>query len=313
MKHSMVSTNGITMHVTEYGEGPPVLFCHGFPDTWRGWRRQIEAVGDAGFRAIAIDMRGFGRTSAPKDASQYTPLHLVGDLVGLLDALGIESITIVGHDFGAMTAWNAALMRPDRFAAVFGISVVFRPRGDMSFLDLLRAAGRDDFYMFSQIRPEADEEWADAARTIPAALYYTSGSPPPADRWSPFDPKRKLSRAAPIDVPAWADPDDVAYTIAEFQRTGFHGGLNYYRAIQLGFELSAPFRNKKIHQPSYFLRGSVDGLKEVPGSAIEALKEGLPGLRGSVELEGVGHWPQMEAPAATNEALLGFLRDLTKS
>lgn len=311
MKHSMVPTNGITMHVVEYGKGPPVLFCHGFPDTWRGWRRQIEAVGDAGFRAIAVDMRGYGRTSAPPETSQYTPFHVVGDLVGLLDALGIGTVTIVGHDFGATAAWNAALMRPDRFTAVFGISVVFRPRGEVSFLDRLRAARRDDFYMFSQMRPEADEEWADAARTIPAALYNASGSPAPADRWSPFDPKRKLSAAAPVDLPGWADPDDVAYTIAEFQRTGFHGGLNWYRAIQLGFDLAAPFKNAKIHQPSFFLRGSVDGLKEVPGSSIETLKEALPGLRGSLELAGVGHWPQQEASAATNEALLGFLRELS--
>lgn len=311
MKHSIIATNGIEMHVVEHGDGLPVLFCHGFPDTWRGWRNQMEALAEAGYRAIAVDMRGYGRTSAPKDASQYTQFHVVGDLVGLLDRLAIETVTIVGHDFGATTAWNAAMMRPDRFTAVFGISVVYRSRGETSFLDQLRARSHhDDFYMFSQMRPEADEEWADARQSIPAALYNASGSPAPGDRWSPFNPDRPLHLAVSPELPDWIDGDDLASTIAEYQRTGFHGGLNWYRAIQLSFDLSAPFKNAKIYQPAFFLRGSVDGLKEVGGSSLETLHTSIPGLRGAIELDDVGHWPQQESPVATNHALLDFLRGL---
>ena len=258
MRHATIPTNGIEMHVVEHGEGPPVLLCHGFPDTWLGWRSQMGALADAGYRAIAVDMRGYGRTSAPEDAARYTQLHVVGDLIGLLDALGVATVTIVGHDFGATTAWTAAMMRPDRFTAVVGISVVYRPRGEVSFLDQLRAAGRgDDFYMFRQMRPEADEEWAGASRSIPAMLYNTSGSPPPGDRWDPFDPTRPLHAVPPPVLPTWIDPDDLAATVAEFQRTGFHGGLNWYRAIQPSFELTAPFKGAKIHQPAFFLRGDV--------------------------------------------------------
>ena len=112
MKHSHVETNGITIHAVELGSGPAVIFCHGFPDTWRGWRRQMEAVSAAGFRAISLDMRGYGESSAPVEAELYTTLHSVGDLVGLLDALELQSATLVGHDFGASIVWNAALMRP---------------------------------------------------------------------------------------------------------------------------------------------------------------------------------------------------------
>jgi hypothetical protein len=115
IKESDIATNGISLHVTEQGEGPAVLFCHGFPDTSYTWRRQMNAVASAGYRAIAPDMRGYGRSSAPADAALYTPLHTAGDLVGLLDALNIPSAVIVGHDWGAAHAWNAALMRPDRF------------------------------------------------------------------------------------------------------------------------------------------------------------------------------------------------------
>lgn len=195
MRHTTVETNGISLHVVEEGAGPAVLFCHGFPDTWRGWRRQMEAVAGAGYRAVAVDMRGYGRSSAPADPARYTPFHTVGDLVGLLDRLALLTVTVVGHDFGASVAWNAAMMRPDRFTAVFGVSVPYLPRGDRSFLDRIRAA-----------------------------LYWGSATPPPAERWSPFDPGRSLLRPAPPDCPPWADTDDVAHAVAEFQRTGFRGG-----------------------------------------------------------------------------------------
>ena len=156
LKENDVVTNGISLHVTEQGEGPAVLFCHGFPDTSYTWRRQMKAVASAGYRAIAPDMRGYGRSSAPADPTLYTPLHTTGDLVGLLDALTISSAVLVGHDWGATHAWNAALMRPDRFTAAFCLSVPYVPRGDISVFESMRAAGRqDDFYMFEQIRPEA--------------------------------------------------------------------------------------------------------------------------------------------------------------
>lgn len=312
MKHATIAANGIDLHVVETGEGPPVLFCHGFPDTWRTWRRQMEAVAQAGHRAIALDMRGYGRSSAPAGEALYTPLHTVGDLVGLLDRLGLPAVTVVGHDFGANVAWSAAMMRPDRFTAVFGLSVPFRPRGETSFLDQLRAAGRTGFYMFDQMRPEADAEWADAARSIPGALYWASASPEPGERWSPFDPARGLRREAPVARPDWADADDVAYTVAEFERTGFRGGLNYYRSIQPGFDLAAPFAGAVVRQPSFFLIGRADGLNELGRRTTDELRRSLPGLRGHLELEAVGHWPQHEAPAATNAALLGFLRQLDR-
>ncbi len=128
LKESDISTNGITLHVSELGNGPAVLFCHGFPDTSYTWRRQIKALASAGYRAIALDMRGYGRSSAPADPTLYTPLYTAGDLIGLLDALNIPSAVIVGHDWGATHAWNAALMRPDRLKAVFCLSVPYVPR-----------------------------------------------------------------------------------------------------------------------------------------------------------------------------------------
>src|SRR5437773_7692164 len=129
ISHRTVETNGIRMHVAEQGDGPLVVLCHGFPESWYSWRHQLHALAEAGFHAIAPDMRGYGQTDRPEQLDRYTLLHLVGDVVGLLDALGAETAVIVGHDWGAPVAWHSALLRPDRFRAVAGLSVPYRPRG----------------------------------------------------------------------------------------------------------------------------------------------------------------------------------------
>lgn len=310
MKHQLFELNGITLHAVMHGEGPAVLFVHGFPDTWRGWRRQMEAVAASGYRAVALDMRGYGQSSAPDDPLLYTPFYTVGDLVGLLDALDINTVAVVGHDFGASVAWNAAMMRPDRFPAVFCLSVPFIQPGRPSFLESLREAGRHNFYMFRQMPLEADSEWADATVTIPGMLYWTSGSAPEAERWDPFDPARSLLRASPIGVPDFADADDVAAAIMDFTRNGFHGPLNYYRAVEPFSAMANAFAGATIRQPSFFMMGTADGLNKMRKITEEALRPGLPGLRGFIALDGVGHWPQLEATEIVNKALIAFLNDL---
>ena len=246
---------------------------------------------------------------APADASLYTPLQTTGDLIGLLDALKIRTAVLVGHDWGATHAWNAAMMRPDRFTAVFCLSVPYIPRGDVSVFERMRKSGRqDDFYMFEQIKPEADQIWADAAVTIPGILFWASGSAPAVKRWSPMDLSRSLHRPAPGPMPAWVKADYLAHNIAEFQRTGFRGGLNYYRAAEAYFELSAAFTGAKIAQPSYFIWGASDGLRELYPLTFEQMRDGLPGLVGAMELDNVGHWVQHEAADVVSDQLVEFLR-----
>ena len=306
-----MKTNGISLRVTELGDGPAVLFVHGFPDTAYTWRKQMRAVASAGYRAIAPDMRGYGGSSAPADPTLYTPFHTVGDLVGLLDALQVSKAIIVGHDWGANVAWNAALMRPDRFEAVFCLAVPYSPRGKASVLDAMKAAGHgEDFYMFEQIRPSADQTWADAAVTIPGALYWASGSAPAAEAWSPLDLARSLHRRAPGPPPAWVDLDYLAHTIAEFQRTGFHGALNYYRAVQPYFDLSAAYVGATIRQPSCFIWGKADGLFSVYQLTEDILRARLPGLQGYLGLDGVGHWVQHEAAERVSQELVAFARSV---
>jgi pimeloyl-ACP methyl ester carboxylesterase len=309
MRHRKVQANGLSLHFVEAGDGPAVVFCHGFPAIWSCWKAQMEAVAGEGFTAIAPDMRGYGESSAPVETEAYTPYEMVGDLIAILDAAGVATATVVGHDFGASAAWNAAMMRPDRFTAVCGMSVQFRPPGGGSFLDKLRAAGAHQFYWFEQMRAESDEAWANAAVTIPGMLYWTSGEAPEAGRWDPFDPSRGLLRPAPI-APRTIDSTYIADAVAAFSRTGFHGALNYYRAFEPFVRHWGAFAGAKIRQPSMFLAGTLDGMNLIAQPNRESMRSSLTDLRSFVLLEGVGHWAQLEAPDATNAALLAFLRRL---
>jgi pimeloyl-ACP methyl ester carboxylesterase len=144
--HRLVQTNGIRMHLAEAGEGFPVVMCHGFPELWYSWRHQLRALAAAGFHAIAPDQRGYGETEAPEPIEAYTQRQLVADIVGMLDALGIEKCVIVGHDWGGAVAWNAAMMAPDRIERVIGVNTPLFPRAPMKPTDLLKAIARGNFH-----------------------------------------------------------------------------------------------------------------------------------------------------------------------
>lgn len=308
MLWNTVPSTDISLSVADVGSGPAVLFCHGFPAIGSSWRRQMEAVAAAGYRAIALDMRGYGGSDAPHEASAYMPFHTVGDLVAILDHFAIPDCTVVGHDFGASVAWNAAMMRPDRFSAVFGMSVAFQPLGGPSFLDRLRTAGRDDFYMFSQMEPEADAAWANAAVTIPANYYRMSGEAPATERGQVFDIASMMrpSTVSPSSIGAAY----IAEAVAAFSKNGFHGPLNYYRALDEFLSIaSAPYAGATVGQPAWFLTGSEDALRSFhPDKAT--MRESVTDLRGYTVLEGIGHWPQLESPADVNQCLLSFLEQV---
>lgn len=311
VRRRMVDAIDGKFHVMEQGEGPAVLFCHGFPDTAETWRSQMQAVAEAGYRAVALDMRGYGQSFAPEDPNLYTALHITGDLVGVLDALSIDNAVIVGHDWGAFHSQLAALMRPDRFRGLVSISIPFAPQGKINPWQSLRDSGLGDrYYAFELAAPGADALFANAEQAIPSILYWLSASPEPALRWNPLDPQLHMLRPAPVGVPDWADPAYVRHTIEAFERTGFRGGLSYYTAYARTFELMAAYKDAVIRQPSLYIWGAADGLcqmfhPETP--TLAALREAQPNLVDQIRLENVGHWVQHEAADQVNDALIAFL------
>jgi pimeloyl-ACP methyl ester carboxylesterase len=314
IQHRQIALNGIEMHVAERGEGPLVLLCHGWPELWYSWRHQLEALAAAGFRAAAPDMRGFGRTEAPADVAAYTIFHTVGDMVALVAALGEKRALIVGHDWGAPVAWHAALMRPDVFPAVAGMSVPHRRRGSLPPLETLRKAGKSDYYWLYFQEQAAEDEFArDAAFTLRRLFHIGFGETPKPEKMSLYVDRQKgfLGPAHEVPLPPWLSEQDIAIFAAEYARTGFRGGLNWYRNIDRNWELTAPWQNAVIAQPALFIAGTNDAV--ITGSmgqrALDELENVVPNLQRKVLVDGAGHWIQQERPDAVNAALIGFARE----
>jgi pimeloyl-ACP methyl ester carboxylesterase len=325
VNHRTVETNGIRMHLAEQGTGPLVLLCHGFPESWYSWRHQLGALADAGFHAVAPDMRGYGQTDRPDEIDQYTLLHLVGDMVGLLDALGSESAVIAGHDWGAPVAWNAALLRPDKFRGVIGLSVPFSGglRSKTHPTTVMPQNDDAQFYqLYFQPPGVAEREFeADVRLSIRSLLYSASGDAPrrggPAPGSGGFGmvPRKGgfLTRLVnPEVLPAWLTEADVDFYAAEFARTGFRGGLNWYRNIDRSWELLAPFVGAQVTMPALYVAGDRDLVLSFPGmdKLIPNLSKFVPQLRKTIMLPGCGHWTQQERAHEVNTAMIEFLRGL---
>jgi pimeloyl-ACP methyl ester carboxylesterase len=323
LKHRFIESNDIRIHIAECGSGPLVLLCHGFPESWYSWRHQLRALAEAGFHAVAPDMRGYGQTDRPESVDQYTMLHLVGDMVGLVDALGEGPAVIVGHDWGAPVAWNSALLRPDRFRAVIGLSVPFIPR--LPVPPSMSMPQTDDavFYqIYFQVPGVAEAELEqDVRHSIRSLLYSASGDVPRSpSAGTPSDavgmvPRQGgfLSRMTdPAALPVWLTEADVDFYVQEFARTGFRGGLNWYRNIDRNWELFAPFAGSRVSIPALYIAGDRDLVVAFRGMdyLIANLPNFVPQLRGTLMLPGCGHWTQQERPLEINRAMLDFLQHL---
>src|SRR5271168_2245613 len=319
LKHRFIESNGIRMHLAECGTGPLVVLCHGFPESWYSWRHQLQALSEAGFHAVAPDMRGYGQTDKPAAIDQYTLLHSIGDVVGLLDALGAEQAVIAGHDWGAPLAWAAAVLRPDRFRAVIALSGPFGPRAQSRPTTAMPQKGDMLFYqLYFQTPGVAEAEFErDVRLTIRTMLYSASGDAPRliasvVDRDAVGMVHRErgfLARMAnPESLPTWLSEADVDFYAAEFARTGFRGGLNWYRNIDRNWELLAPFAGAKVTVPALYVAGERDLVLAFPGAAemVGKLPTVFPRLRETIMLPGCGHWTQQERPEQVNAAMIGF-------
>lgn len=319
MEHRVVTANGIRIHLAEEGEGPLVLLIHGFPESWYSWRHQLPALAEAGFRAAAIDVRGYGRSSAPSTIESYRMLQHVADNLGVVEALGATDAALVGHDWGAPIAANSALLRPDVFRALALLSVPYSPRGSTRPSDAFRAmAGEEEFYIeYFQQPGRAEAEIEEDVRSWLLGFYYSaSGDAPRAEGGTiatiPPGHKMRERFAMPETMPAWLSDGDLEFYVSEFERTGLTGGLNRYRNADRDWEDLAAFAWQPIRVPSLFIGGDRDGPTVWGAGAIARFEQNLPALHGSHILKGCGHWTQQERAAEVNALLIEFLQGLDK-
>ena len=306
------------MHVAEQGDGLPVVFCHGFPHTWHVWRRQLPAVAAAGFRAVAPDMRGYGGTDSPEGIGSYTNEQAVADLMGLLDDMGEERAVFVGLDFGAALTWELALRRPDRVEAVIVLNNPYLGRPKRKPSELWKKIAESHFLhvdYFQEPGP-ADEELNSQPRRFLASVYHAlSGDYHYLDIWkSPSQGNGYLDvLPSPPDMPwRWLSDDDLDAIAGEFERTGFTGGLNWYRALDLNWELTESHHAADVEVPAFFIYGERDcDLEGFSGpDPIGTMRSRVPDLRAVAGVPEAGHLVQLEKTEAVNSLLTSFLQSL---
>ncbi|CAL5194776.1 unnamed protein product [Lathyrus oleraceus] len=314
IEHRTVEVNGIKMHIAEKGkEGPVVLFLHGFPELWYSWRHQIAALGSLGYRAVAPDLRGYGDTEAPASISSYTGFHMVGDIVALIDSLGVEQVFLVAHDWGALIGWYLCMFRPERIKAYVCLSVPFvRRNSKIKTIDGRRAAYGDDYYICRFQEPgKMEAEMAEVGTAYVLKNILTTRKTGP-----PILPKGEFGTGfnpdTPDTLPSWLTEDDLAYYVSKFEKTGFTGGLNYYRNFNLNWELTAPWSGVKIKVPVKFITGELDIVYTTPGMKEYVhgggFKEDVPNLEEVIVQKGVAHFNNQEAAEEISNHIYEFIK-----
>jgi pimeloyl-ACP methyl ester carboxylesterase len=319
VSHRLVDAGGLPVHIAEAGRGPLVVLLHGFPESWYSWRHQLTALAAAGFHAVAPDQRGYGETGGPDDPAQYTILHLTGDVMALLDALGEDKAVVAGHDWGAQVAWHAALFRPDRIRGVIGLSIPYQPRGAGPPVPRMRETIGEGFYMvyFQQPGVADAELGADLEATFRRVLSSSSGTGelgPRPGRASLIPPGGGVLDTCPepATLPGWLTKEDIAAYAAQYAAHGFTGPLNWYRNLDRNWELTGPWHRAPVTVPALFVAGEQDPVLSFPNARerLGRMPRVVPRLRRMVLLPGCGHSIQQERPEEVTAAMTGFIASL---
>ena len=322
VEFKIVKSNGINIRLAMMGEGPLVIFCHGWPESWYSYRYQLPAVADAGFKAVAYDVRGYGESDKPHEIEAYTMRNMTNDVVGIIDALGYDTAITIGHDWGGPIALNTAALNEDRISATGTLSVPFTGRGPMPTLDLWKEIYKDRFFyqLYFQKEGVAEEEFeSDLSRAL--FLTYTnsdgrgmkfnfeksqSGSVPEKTKDSTFLEGMEMFE----DFPNWFTKEDLDYFVSQFEISGLRGPFNRYRAQNIDWHEIPELEGKILEQPAFFITGTLDPVNFfVPSdqSLTDRIKPNYKNLLFAEELEGIGHWTQQEAPEEVNSFIIDFL------
>ncbi|NNM76759.1 alpha/beta hydrolase [Sphingomonas sp. ID1715] len=319
MNFTIVRNGDVTLNVAVEGEGPLILCVHGWPELWYSWRHQLSHFSALGYKVAALDVRGYGGSARPQPIEAYTMRNIASDLAAIIDALGGGEAILFGHDWGAPIVWNTSLLHADKVRAVAGLSVPYMPRGEQSFLKLAEQiyAGKFFYQLYFQQEGVAEAEFERDVRDALRRIYYSASGDFRSEHAGAFMAKAPSAGFLdglpdPQPFPSWMSDADLDVFTAAFEKSGFRGPLNRYRAQNIDFEELAELKGKKIEQPACFVAGEKDPVRRfIPGIDLyDRAGDFLSDFRGSTIIPNVGHWVQQEAPVETNRALEAFVRSL---
>jgi len=313
----IVSNGPVDLRVAVQGEGPLILFIHGWPELWYSWRHQLSHFSKLGFTAAAMDVRGYGGSSKPAAVEAYTLTELARDAACVIETLSNSGAIVVGHDWGAPITYATAMQHPERVTGVAGLSIPFRPASEIFLLDVAKHVFAEKFFYMLYFQqhdvPEAELE-ADVFRSL-RTIYYSASADAPPGSFMPDKPAEAGfldGMKNPAQLPAWITENDLSVYVEAFRQGGFRGPINRYRAQFLDFEASRALVGKPLAQPACFIGGADDPVRAmIPGMDLFAdIEAGYEDLRINELIEGAGHWLQQESPDATNALLEGFVNTI---
>jgi pimeloyl-ACP methyl ester carboxylesterase len=309
----MVKTNGIEMAVYEAGpkDGVPVVFCHGFPELAFSWRYQIKALADAGFHVLAPDQRGYGLTSRPEKIEDYDMKHLTDDLAGMLDAFGIDKAVFAGHDWGGMVVWQMAIYQPKRVSGVIGVNTPFLPRPPVDPIMAMRAMYGENMYIVFFQKPGVADALL-AKDTGKAFRFFMRKGGATAAEYAKLPQEQRnleLVHALQSDESLWPGElvmpkEELQFFIDTFEKTGFTGGINWYRNFSRNWVESGTME-QRVHVPGLMIMAEDDVV--LSPAMAEGMERFVPDLE-KVLIKKCGHWTQQEHPEETSTAMIAWLK-----
>ena len=311
-------TNGpIDLEVKVQGEGPLILCVHGWPELWYSWRHQMDYFASSGYRVAAMNVRGYGGSSHPSDVESYTIKNLASDVAAVAVGLSKTPVILFGHDWGAPIAYQSAILYPEVFYAVAGLSVPYRAMSEQSSVDLWKQLYKDKFFyqLYFQEPNTAETELERDVRESLRIIYHSLSGDAPNKDWLREKPSNsslldQLDR--PIAYADWLTRDDLMVYVEAFKNSGFTGPLNRYRAQSLDPQELPQVVGKRLEQATCLIAGSKDPVRHfIQGVDLyEKPADFCDDYRETTIIEEAGHWVQQEAPEKTNQALHAFINSL---
>ena len=308
-----VDANGVRLAVYEAngdpeGARPPIVLVHGWPEIAYSWRNQLHALADAGFRVIAFDLKGFGKSDAPRDVALYDVEHMTSDFAALLDALSVERAIFCGHDWGGSLVWSMGQWRPERVAGVIGVCTPVKPRPPAPPIEILKKRFGPEHYFVQFQEPETPEKLF--ATDVERFVRMMFQKPPPRERWlslipAIYDLPGRFKSGKPVDAKRLLVSEDViAVYIDAFKQSGFHGGVNLYRNVDRNWELMKG-RDEVVRAPSLWIGADLDLF--LPPESADGMEKLVPDLEKHVIADS-GHWVMWEKPDELNALIIDWLK-----